>query len=273
MAHSSPLLPENVRSVSWDRNKPGMCHSITGLLLNSARFDSLWLMSASTQTRADRVYFQRLAVNNNIVTEQRCYYLLLQDFRIKSLHYDAAIPFTHRTPPHAFSFYARRSLKTLRVKVPFMLFPPKSIAAVTQLYRMYESSVLPKRGNANSASRISTYYGDTLTERQLCFSRRSQEAKRSRSLSCREASPDVAGCRSCSLVGMWMEKRGGGGRGGGRYRVERRGLSLVRALLRWNKPRLRNDIFSHPSNKLYIQQIAGPSPNHFFPLQLLKSCI
>lgn len=52
--------------------------------------------------------------------------------------------------------------------------------------------------------------------------------------------------------------------------MERNGLSLVHTLLRWNKPRLRNDIFSHPSNKLHIQQIAGPLPNRFFPLQSLK---
>ena len=52
--------------------------------------------------------------------------------------------------------------------------------------------------------------------------------------------------------------------------MERNVLSLVRTLLRWNKPRLRNDIFSHPSNKLHIQQIAGALPNHFFPLQSLK---
>lgn len=53
-------------------------------------------------------------------------------------------------------------------------------------------------------------------------------------------------------------------------RVERNGLSLVHTLLRSNKPRLRNAIFSHPSNKLYIQQISGTLPNHFFPLQPLK---
>lgn len=53
-------------------------------------------------------------------------------------------------------------------------------------------------------------------------------------------------------------------------RVERNSLSLVHTLLRWNKPRLRNAIFSHPSNKLYIQQISGTLPNHFFPLQSLK---
>lgn len=56
----------------------------------------------------------------------------------------------------------------------------------------------------------------------------------------------------------------------GQVWVERSSLSLVRALLRWNKPRLRNDIFSHPSNKLHIQQISGSLPNHFFPLQSLK---
>lgn len=82
-----------------------------------------------------------------------------------------------------------------------------------------------------------------------------------------KASPDVAGGRSCSVVSMWMEKEGGGGGGG----AERRQVGWsVRAfhwcaLLRWNKPRLRNDIFSHPSNKLHIQQIAGPLPNRFFP--------
>lgn len=68
-------------------------------------------------------------------------------------------------------------------------------------------------------------------------------------------------------------KGGGGGCGKEAGRVERNSLSLVRILLRWNKPRLRNDIFSHPSNKLYIQQISGPLPNHFFPPQSLKSCI
>lgn len=87
------------------------------------------------------------------------------------------------------------------------------------------------------------------------------------SFSCWEASPDVAGGRSCSVVSMWMERGGGGGEEAGK------GFWLVRTLLRWNKPRLRNDIFSHPSNKLYIQQIAGTLPNHFFPLQSLKSCI
>lgn len=56
----------------------------------------------------------------------------------------------------------------------------------------------------------------------------------------------------------------------GQVRGERSSLSLVRALLRWNKPRLRNDIFSHPSNKLHIQQISGFLPKHFFPLQSLK---
>lgn len=82
-----------------------------------------------------------------------------------------------------------------------------------------------------------------------------------------EAAPDVADGRSGSselgCVDAWNE--------GvvvvvvGQVWVERRSLPLVRALLRWNKPRLRNDIFSHSSNKLHIQQISVSLPNHFFP--------
>lgn len=89
---------------------------------------------------------------------------------------------------------------------------------------------------------------------------------------CWEASPDVAGGRSRSselgseCVDAWNE----GVVVVGQVWVERSSLSLVRALLRWNKPRLRNDIFSHPLNKLHIQQISGSLPNHFFPLQSLK---
>lgn len=71
-------------------------------------------------------------------------------------------------------------------------------------------------------------------------------------------------CREC--VDTWKE----GVVVVGQVRGERSSLSLVRALLRWNKPRLRNDIFSHPSNKLHIQQISGFLPKHFFPLQSLK---
>lgn len=70
----------------------------------------------------------------------------------------------------------------------------------------------------------------------------------------------------CSEQAPWMET--GGGKEAGR--AARKRLWLVRSLLRWPKPRLWNDIFSHPSNKLHIQRIAGPLPNHFFPLQSLK---
>lgn len=142
---------------------------------------------------------------------------------------------------------------------------------------MSKKSSEEERG-ANLTSRISTYYQekarirpDGQTVREVCARLRWAKC-RSWSFSCWEASPDVAGGRSCSRVGMWMERRRGGcGKEAGR--VERNSLSLVRTLLRWNKPRLRNDIFSHPSNKLYIQQISGPLPNHFFPPQSLKSCI
>lgn len=88
---------------------------------------------------------------------------------------------------------------------------------------------------------------------------------------CWKAAPDVAGSRSCSselgseCVDAWNE-----GVVVGQVWVERSSLSLARALLRWNKPRLQNDIFSHPSNKLHIQQISGSLPNHFFPLQSFK---
>lgn len=102
---------------------------------------------------------------------------------------------------------------------------------------------------------------------------RTVRERKSGSFWCWEAAPDVAGGRSRSAelgrecVDTWKE---GVVVVGGQVRGERSSLSLVRALLRWNKPRLRNDIFSHPSNKLHIQQISGVLPKHFFPLQSLK---
>lgn len=80
------------------------------------------------------------------------------------------------------------------------------------------------------------------------------------------------GRRQVVLSSEYVDGKGGGGWQCGKEagRVERNSLSLVHTLLRWNKPRLRNAIFSHPSNKLYIQQISGTLPNHFFPLQSLK---
>lgn len=67
------------------------------------------------------------------------------------------------------------------------------------------------------------------------------------------------------VTSEYVDGKGEVGVGKEAGRVERKSLSLVRLLLRGNKPRLRNDIFSHPSNKLHIQQIAGLLPNHRFP--------
>lgn len=66
---------------------------------------------------------------------------------------------------------------------------------------------------------------------------------------------------------MWTEKGDGGGGGGGkeagRWRVTASHWCAFSCV--GINHDLRNDIFSHPSNKLYIQQIAGLLPNHFFP--------